>query len=208
MGDFKVNPFYELIIDDLVNRKYSVVDCFFSEEEVNLLRANLLLKQDLQSFKKAAIGQASSEQIIDEVRGDSILWMDEKQSDAVEQMYFNKVNHFLEYVNRTCYLGIAEGEFHYACYPVGTCYKRHLDVFQTDSRRTLSVVLYLNDQEWTPAYGGELALYLQDEGGNEREEIVYALPGRLVVFDSKSIEHEVKMVNHTRYSITGWLKTR
>ncbi len=208
MGDFEVNPFYELIIDDLMNRKYSVIDCFFCEEEINLLRANLFLKQDLENFKKAAIGQASSEQVVEEIRGDSILWLNEKQPDEVERMYFNKINAFIEYINRTCYLGIQEGEFHYACYPEGTFYKRHLDVFHTDTRRTLSMVLYLNDQDWTPAYGGELALYLQNEDGGEREEIVQPLPGRLVVFDSKYIEHEVKMVNHPRYSITGWLKTR
>ncbi|MCS4237864.1 SM-20-related protein [Myroides odoratus] len=166
------------------------------------------MKQDLQVFKKAAIGQASEEQIVEEVRGDFILWLNEQTTDEVEAMYFQKMNEFIAYVNRTCFLGIKEGEFHYASYPVGTGYQRHLDVFHKDTRRTLSVVLYLNEKDWTPANGGELVLFLPDEEGNEREEIVYALPGRLVIFDSKSIEHEVRTVNKPRYSITGWLKTR
>ncbi|WP_353116913.1 2OG-Fe(II) oxygenase [Myroides odoratus] len=208
MSDFEVNSFYELIIHDLVNCGYAVVDCFFTEAEINLLRANFFMKQDLQVFKKAAIGQASEEQIVEEVRGDFILWLNEQAPDEVEAMYFQKMNEFIAYVNRTCFLGIKEGEFHYASYPIGTGYQRHLDVFHKDTRRTLSVVLYLNEQDWTPANGGELVLFLPDEQGNEREEIVYALPGRLVIFDSKSIEHEVRTVNKPRYSITGWLKTR
>ncbi|MDR0229604.1 MAG: 2OG-Fe(II) oxygenase [Flavobacteriaceae bacterium] len=208
MGEFQLNPFYELIIDDLVNRKYSVIDGFFTTEEIDLLRANLKLKRELQNFKSAAIGNQENAQVVSEIRGDSILWLDEEYADEVEQMYFNRINTFLTYVNRTCYLGLQEGEFHYACYPQGTFYKKHLDVFQNDSRRSLSVVLYLNEDTWTPAYGGELALYLKDENGKEYEENVYALPGRLVIFDSKTIEHEVKMVHQTRYSITGWLKTK
>lgn len=208
MKEFVLNPFYELIISDLINHKYSVVDNFFSSNEVDLLRANLKLKRQLQNFKNAAIGNLENTQTISEIRGDSILWLDEKQADEVEEMYFARINDFISYVNSTCYLGIQEGEFHYACYPSGTFYKRHLDVFQNDSRRALSVVLYLNEDTWTPAYGGELALYLKESNKKETEEIVYALPGRLVIFDSKVIEHEVKMVHEPRYSITGWLKTR
>lgn len=208
MSDFELNPFYELIINDLVNRKYSVVDTFFSPKEIELLRANLKLKRELQSFKKAAIGNNDGQQIVEEIRGDSILWLDEEHPDEVEQMYFDRVNDFIQYMNRTCYLGLQGGEFHYACYPMGTFYKRHLDVFHTDTRRTLSMVLYLNDEDWTPAYGGQLALFLKNEQGVEYEEIVHALPGRLVIFDSKIIEHEVKLVNQPRYSITGWIKTR
>lgn len=208
MAEFVVNPFYELIIDDLINRKFSVTDTFFTVVEIDLLRTNLLIKQASINFKKAAVGPLSNEQIVEEVRGDFILWMDESSADQIEKMYFSKINNFIHYINRTCYLGIQEGEFHYACYPAGTFYKRHLDVFHTDTRRTLSVVLYLNIPDWQPDYGGALALFLTDTEGREKKELVHALPGRLVIFDSKEIEHEVQMVYKPRYSITGWLKTR
>ncbi|MCB0447193.1 MAG: 2OG-Fe(II) oxygenase, partial [Gelidibacter sp.] len=36
----------------------------------------------------------------------------------------------------------------------------------------------------------------------------YPFPGRVVIFESQIIEHEVKPVNTERLSITGWLKTR
>lgn len=73
MKEFVLNPFYELIIDDLMNRKYSVVNNFFSSNEVDLLRANLKLKKELQNFKNAAIGNLENTQTLSEIRGDSIL---------------------------------------------------------------------------------------------------------------------------------------
>ena len=104
-------------------------------------------------------------------------------------------------------MGILHQEFHYALYPKGTYYKRHLDTFQNDDRRKLSFVCYLNEDGWLPENGGELALYL-NENGQETEKIIYPFPGRVVIFESQIIEHEVRPVNKERLSITGWLKTR
>jgi SM-20-related protein len=50
-------------------------------------------------------------------------------------------------------------------------------------------------------------LYL-NENGEEKEKVIYPFPGRVVIFESQIIEHEVKPVNKERLSITGWLKTR
>ncbi|HPF98349.1 MAG TPA: 2OG-Fe(II) oxygenase, partial [Mangrovimonas sp.] len=112
------------------------------------------------------------------------------------------------YLNKTCFLGILQKEFHYALYPKGTFYKRHLDTFQNDDRRKLSFVFYLNDETWKPENGGELVLYLQ-ENTHEVPKMVYPMPGRVVIFESQELEHEVKPVLESqRLSITGWLKTR
>jgi SM-20-related protein len=101
-----------------------------------------------------------------------------------------------------------EHEFHYAVYPKGTFYVRHLDTFRNDDRRKLSVVCYLNEKDWDPANGGELTLYLPGDSGEKALDI-YPFPGRVVIFESQVLEHEVKPVkNGERYSITGWLKTR
>jgi len=104
-------------------------------------------------------------------------------------------------------MGIAKQEFHYALYPEGTFYKRHLDTFQNDSSRKLSIVCYLNDEDWKPEYGGQLTLYL-NEKGTEKALDIYPVKGRVVVFESQVLEHEVKPVKQKRLSITGWLKTR
>ena len=202
-----IELYYESIIDNLISKKFAIADDFFSNVEVNILRQNLQNKYDLDTFKKSAIG--NTDKIIAEgIRGDFISWIDEENLDEAEKMYFNKVNDFIDYLNRTCYLGIVEGEFHYALYPQNTFYKRHLDVFNNDSRRTLSVIFYLNDEDWTPENGGELAIYLPKEDGTEETVKVLPLPGRMVIFNSRELEHEVLPVNRPRKSITGWFKTR
>ena len=206
--DFVENPLYERIISDLLESGYSIADAFFSEQEVAILRASLLTKYEEDNFKKAAIGNRTNEVIAKSIRGDFILWLDESKMDATEAVFFNKVNDLVRYLNKTCFLGILQKEFHYALYPKGTFYKRHLDTFQNDDRRKLSFVFYLNDETWKPENGGELVLYLQ-ENTHEVPKMVYPMPGRVVIFESQELEHEVKPVLESqRLSITGWLKTR
>src|SRR5690606_11593660 len=177
-------------------------------EEVAVLRQSLLDQYEADNFKKAAIGNKTNEHILKTVRGDFIKWIDESKATEAETVFFNKINNLINYLNRTCFLGILNKEFHYALYPTGTFYKRHLDTFQNDDRRKLSFVCYLNDEDWKPENGGELVLYL-NENGQEIEKAVYPLPGRVVIFESQVLEHEVKPVLASeRLSITGWLKTR
>tara|TARA_Y100001934_G_C12261867_1_gene730432 strand:- start:92 stop:721 length:630 start_codon:yes stop_codon:yes gene_type:complete len=200
---FSENPLYENIITDLTSKQYSIIDNFFTSEEVVSLRQSLLQKYEEDAFKKSAIGNRTNEVIKKAIRGDIILWIDESNINASEQLFFNKINDLKDYLNRTCFLGINQKEFHYAIYPEGTFYKRHLDTFQNDDRRKLSFVCYLNEEDWKPENGGELVLYLE-----KGEEVVYPFPGKVVIFESQILEHEVKPVNTQRLSITGWLKTR
>lgn len=205
--DFVENPLYEQIISDIGKQQFSIVESFFTDEEVAVLRQSIQVKHEEDSFKKAAIGNRLNETIVKSIRGDIILWIDEAKADAAEKLFFNKINDLVGYLNKTCFLGILHKEFHYAIYPKDTYYKRHIDTFQNDDRRKLSFVCYLNEDGWLPENGGELVLYL-NENGNEVEKIIYPFPGRVVIFESQIIEHEVKPVNTERLSITGWLKTR
>ena len=203
--DFSVNQQYEQIIEDLLEKQYSIVDDFFQTEEIDRLRTSLLAKYEEDQFKKSAIGNRTNELIEKAIRGDFILWMNEVEAGETEKIFFNKINNLVDYLNRTCFMGILHKEFHYAVYPKGTFYKRHLDTFQNDSRRKLSIVSYLNDENWLKTNGGELVIYKEDGS----EEVIYPLPGRVVIFESQILEHEVKEVkNSERLSITGWLKTR
>ncbi len=206
--EFVENPLYESIIEDLLQRKYSVIDNFFSTEEVEVLRNGLLAKYEEDQFKKSAIGNKTNELVEKEIRGDFILWLNEAEAGTAENVFFNRVNNLVDYLNRTCFMGILHKEFHYAVYPEGTFYKRHLDTFQNDGRRKLSVVCYLNDETWLEENGGELTIYV-DENGEEKAIDLYPFPGRVVIFESQELEHEVQRVKHSkRFSITGWLKTR
>ncbi|WP_159800387.1 2OG-Fe(II) oxygenase [Flavobacterium sp. MK4S-17] len=202
-----LNPLYEKVIADLLEKRYSIVENFFSVTEVLALRESLLEKYEEDKFRKSAIGNMANEQVVEAIRGDFILWLDETKCNAAEKQFFEKISDFTDYLNRTCFMGIAEKEFHYAVYPEGTFYKRHLDTFQNDQRRKLSMVCYLNDEDWQAAYGGELTLYF-NEGAIETSLDVYPMQGRMVIFESQLLEHEVKPVKRERLSITGWLKGR
>lgn len=198
-----MNLIFEEIIQDLLDKQYSVIDTFFTENEVENLRKILLHKHEEDALKKAAIGNVFNEKIVKSIRGDFISWINESEAKPAEQVFFNRITEFTNYINRTCYLGIQQREFHYALYPINTFYKRHLDTFQNDDSRRLSIVCYLNDEDWRPEYGGELVIYKEEEAVK-----IYPLKGRVVIFESNILEHEVKPVNQIRLSITGWLKTR
>lgn len=201
------NPQYEAIISDLLDQQYSIVEDFFDLSEVGELRSSLLQKYEDDNFKKAAIGNRTNEVIARSIRGDFIMWLNEAEGNLAEKTFFRKINDFADYLNKTCFMGILHKEFHYALYPEGTFYRRHLDTFQNDDRRKLSIVCYLNEQDWQPEYGGELVIY-QNLDGVEVPKTIYPFPGRMVVFESQVLEHEVKPVKTERLSITGWLKTR
>lgn len=208
-------PLFESLISGVLETGYGVVDSFLSPDEVVALRGQLLKRQAAGQFREAGIGQTADRNgqaaVEKAIRGDEILWLDVNTATADEQVFLERIGQFIGYVNRTCYLGLRDSELHYARYPAGTFYKRHLDRFRSDSRRRLSVICYLNDA-WQPTDGGQLAVYVPaPENGtdNNAEQTVFINPvgGRLVCFESGLLEHEVLPATRDRLSITGWLRT-
>ena len=65
----------------------------------------------------------------------------------------------------------------------------------------LSVVLYLNEQ-WAEDDGGELRLF------TEPTIDVPPTGGKLVLFLSDSLEHQVLPTRRERLSLTGWFRRR
>jgi SM-20-related protein len=201
------NAAFEKIINDLMEQHYSVVPNLFSPAEVQDLRQELLSEYKQDAFQKAAIGNRFNEQIKSEIRGDFILWLNRESEKPASKAFLQRIDALTQYLNRTCFLGIVQSEFHYALYPSGSFYKRHLDAFQNDDRRKLSIILYLNESDWQAANGGELVIYT-NQNNTEAAVKVNPFPGVMVIFESKILEHEVFPANRNRLSITGWLKTR
>ena len=196
---------FDAIIDSMADSGYGIMDDFLSASEVAALATQLRKRQAEGQFRAAGIGQG---QVVVEtqIRGDAILWLDEHDRTIDEAVFLNRIDAFRQYVNQTCYLNLRESEFHYALYPPGTFYKRHLDQFRADARRKLSLICYLNT-DWQPSNGGQLAIYLPTVGGPERTVTIEPMGGRLVCFESGRLEHEVVPANRERLSLTGWLKT-
>jgi SM-20-related protein len=114
-------------------------------------------------------------------------------------MYLDKISAVIEQLNYNFYLGIRDYECHFAHYPPGTFYKRHVDRHKNGSPRRVSSVLYLNSN-WQPCDGGELVIYNTGGAVNRIEPI----EGTLVIFLSE-LEHEVLLTSRDRMSITGWM---
>ncbi|TAE25150.1 MAG: 2OG-Fe(II) oxygenase [Cytophagales bacterium] len=199
-----MQPQFDPIIDGILEQGYGVDDHFLSSDEVTALARRLRERREQGQFRAAGVGNQNT-LIEKQIRGDEILWLDQATATPEEQTFLNRIGEFVQYVNQTCYLGLRDFEFHYALYPAGTFYKRHLDQFRTDSRRRLSVICYLNP-DWQETDGGQLALYLPQPDGTEQTITLAPTAGRLVCFESGKLEHEVLPATRERLSVTGWLK--
>jgi SM-20-related protein len=196
---------FEPIIDGIIAEGYGIHDNFLTATEVEVLAARLHERRQAGQFRAAGIGNQQVT-VESQIRGDEILWLEEATATPEEATFLQRIGEFVDYVNQTCYLGLRDYEFHYALYPPGTFYKRHLDQFRSDSRRKLSVICYLN-ADWQESDGGQLALYLPEPDGTEKTMTITPTGGRLVCFESGRLEHEVLPATRERLSVTGWLKT-
>lgn len=195
-----VESAYEALIGGIVNRQFAVLDGFLDIVEVASLRASFVEKLEDGAFHRAGIGQGEQHTRDAAFRGDLIHWLDRSTVTPAGQAFLDRMDGFVSYLNRTCFTGLNGYEFHYAVYPTGTFYKRHLDQFNQDDSRCYSVICYLNDN-WQPEDGGELVIY-HPEG----TEIIQPLGGRIVFFESALLEHEVLPARRDRFSLTGWLR--
>lgn len=185
-------------IDRLSVLDYLVIDDFISEDTFLKLRAYYQQLLDEQDFDKAGIGTLQHYTVNKSIRGDEVFWLDKPRDQDIIPDFYDIIDQLKYYLNRYCFLSIADYEFHMAHYPVGTFYKRHLDQFNERSNRLITLILYLNEG-WQEKDGGELVIYTPDSPIK-----VEPLGKRLVVFKSDMLEHEVLPTNKGRYSITGW----
>lgn len=196
-----MNPVFDAIADGLATNGYAVADQFLSQPEVEAIHQGGGFGTDTD-FKKAGIGNKQSLQIQEAIRGDYIKWLDRRESPEAVRVYLQRLEELIQYLNRALFLSLKDFEVHMTVYPVGSFYKRHLDQFKKDDHRKLSVILYLNNQ-WDEQHGGQLRMYLPDQTKD-----ILPLAGRLVIFRSDEIEHEVLPATRERLSITGWVLDR
>jgi SM-20-related protein len=140
------------------------------------------------------------------VRGDRIAWIEPQTAGPAVLDYLERLEGLREVLNREFFLGLFDFEGHLASYPAGSFYRRHLDQFRGVERRTLSCILYLN-QDWEPRDRGHLRIYTDPADPRAYEDIA-PLGGTLVTFLSARFEHEVLPARRDRLSLTGWLRRR
>lgn len=193
------------ISSEIYQKSYVIIDDFVDQEFRRALLAEQLELVNKGKFRHAAVGKGGQKQVRTEIRSDEVFWMDADDLTLLQKAYWEKIEEIRKVLNQRCFLGLRSFEGHFARYPIGSFYKRHLDQFHAVPHRVVTVILYLNES-WTVEDEGALRMYFPQEDGSEQIEDVMPIGGRLVVFLSGEIPHEVLPTKKERISITGWLK--
>ena len=190
-----------------------VKDLWHSLAEARLLRQELVWLHDHGRFSPSRIGQRAGRQQAAGVRSDEVCWFDVDAADddssgrlgvrpgPAVTVFLAQMVLLQSRLNSSCFLSLAELECHAACYQAGASYAAHTDAFATDSRRVISFCHYLNE-DWQEQDGGCLRLH-----GDSTVDVA-PLSGRLVLFQSRTMLHEVLPVARQRFSLTGWMSAR
>jgi SM-20-related protein len=184
------------LVDELADRHVSIIEHALPDAMIASLRESFASR----TFRPARVGPPGLASERPALRNDEISWIEETDlRGEAERDLFSFLEGLRLELNRTLYLGLTDFEAHYARYDKGHFYAKHVDRFQSDGARTISVVIYLNEA-WTPGDGGALRLHLSPS--------VDVLPkaGTLVCFTSDDIEHEVRPSNRPRMSIAIWFR--
>lgn len=195
-------PLLPHIIDDLATRGWSRQDDVLPHTLTLELAKECRARAARGALAPAGVGRGQALAVREGIRGDSIEWLEIGQHPACDR-YLAVMDELRQALNQALYLGLEDYESHFALYPPGAFYQKHLDRFRDDDRRTLSAVFYLND-DWQPEHGGALRIY--PDGDAPQDLLPRA--GTLVLFISAELPHEVLPATRERLSLTGWFRRR
>jgi SM-20-related protein len=190
------------VLEQLRADGISVSDDFLPPPDIRALAECAALRRSRGEFLEARIGADRSLQRRAGVRGDLTCWLAGALLPAETQV-LGALERLRVGLNEGAYLGLLDLEIHYAWYPPGAAYARHVDRPQGSSARRVSLALYLNEAR-SSADGG--ALRIRGDDGRFRD--IEPVGGRLAVFLSDSREHEVLVTQVPRLSLTGWFRGR
>ena len=174
-------------VEQLGGEGWFVRDGFMSDDEVRAARAEL----ERLSMRPAEMVGAKDEA----QRGDRIAWLDPESAPPALAALCERLEALRAAIARDAWLPTTHAEIQAAHYPGGGArYVRHRDAPEKQNRRRVTAIVYLNPG-WTPADGGQLRI-----GEHDLEPIA----GRLVVFLSERVEHEVLPAHAPRYAVTAW----
>ena len=190
------------LVDALVEKGWYVGEEFLPAELCAELNQELGAMADQEALDAAGIGRGQEHALRRDIRGDAIRWLD-RESQA-RRCYLEAMGELQQELNQALFLGLFEYEAHFAHYPPGAFYRRHLDSFRGRANRVVSTVGYLNP-DWPEDGGGEMVIF--DAEDPEREVArVRPQAGTFACFLSDSVPHEVLPTRLPRASIAGWFR--
>lgn len=190
------------LVEGLADQGWAVAEGFLAPEAVAGLAEEVRQLQEAGAFRQAGVGRGTEQGVRSEVRGDQIHWLNEEALTPAQAPYWSAMEALRQELNRELFLGLASFEAHYAVYPPGAFYRKHLDRFAKSDERTISSVFYLNEG-WSEEKGGQLRLHLP---AGHLDVVPRA--GTFAAFRSDTVYHEVLPATDFRFSITAWFRRR
>jgi SM-20-related protein len=187
-----------LELSALGGRGWFLRDDFLTRAQVFALRAEADALHLTGRFTAAGVGRSQRSFDVS-VRSDEHVWLDPDAGSAFAELH-ERLATLGQSLRREAYLGIEDFDFQLARYGAGDTYARHRDAFRGRNERRVTAIVYLNPA-WEPEHGGQLRLHI---GGEPHD--LEPRGGRLVVFLSEAIEHEVLPAQAIRYAATAWYR--
>lgn len=191
-----------MLCTNLTMHGWSQHNCFLSPELNTSLAGECRQLRDQNILVRAQTGKRNHKESSNQLRGDRIAWLQAGQSQACDA-YLDMMEQLRILLNQSLYLGLEDYESHFSFYAPGASYSRHVDRFHNDDARTISVVIYLND-DWIAEQGGALRLHPVDLPSTD----ITPIACRMVMFLSADMLHEVMPASRDRMSLTGWFRRR
>ncbi|GIM03309.1 hypothetical protein Vretimale_8065 [Volvox reticuliferus] len=220
----KVNEILQKVADTLDAYGYAVLDNYITDAAIKGSRAELRVMEPHYSPGMIWVGkeaETGAQISVSAVRGDVVLWLDDQALNATafvkdgvrRQCSFLQLQQMLADVDELVFEGLRprlsylaglhrRSDAMMAVYPgKGARFAKHVDNTTMDGRR-LTVLTYLNP-DWQEKQGGALRLFPIREGA---APVVDVLPvaGRVALFLSAEVAHEVMPAYAPRHAVTLW----
>lgn len=194
----------ERFLDQYAQNGWAYTDQIFQTAFLQSLASECHNLHSSGHLKKAAIGHLNSKNINAEIRGDYTLWLEDAPESQTIKTFTKFLTELQTLLNREFFAGLKKFESHFAFYPPGTNYVKHIDNHKGSGARKVTFILYLNEN-WQKGNGGELTLY----SPNVDNQVLCSLEpvmGRFVLFLSELFPHQVEKSFSNRLSLTGWYR--
>lgn len=202
---------------------YTIKEGLLGASALRLLRDEVgKIFEDGHLQPAAMVSQDQRRWAVAGARGDLQMWLDMASLDEVGNAWWANRPHLRTACRRLRQVqgelsrawGLGQGRLQaqLACYPGGgTRYVRHLDAqptSNTSDQRRLTLLYYINPS-WVPSDGGCLRLYPHNQEDSQTEMFVDVAPlgDCLLIFQSRTVEHEVLPSHALRFSLPTNTKT-
>jgi SM-20-related protein len=190
------------LADALAEQELVILDQFLAPEEWKAILEAFTFYADSNAFKPAGIGNTYLYTQDKSVRSDRIKWLAKSPENSALAEFSKRIHQLMEALKPQLFLSLRDIEMHLAEYPPGAHYDKHVDQFKLNGHRILSFACYLNPS-WSSGDGGELRIHHDYHFFD-----ISPIAGRLVLFRSDTVLHEVLPSKAMRRSITGWMLDR